>query len=118
MKTLSLLSIFVLLTSLALTACSGEPPSEKTALNRCQSIAREAMPEFVGNPRFRQGKKKVDVLQSGPQLFEFQIYGEYFFKAFNSGDSELRFDCTISKGQDDEEWTTVAFESICVGGCY
>ncbi len=101
-----------------LAACSPAPPTEKAALKRCQSLARDAMPEFVGNPRYRVNKTKVEQLKSGPQQFEFKIAGEYFFKALNSGDSELRFECTISKDLADEEWTTGAFNSICVGGCY
>jgi hypothetical protein len=101
----------------ALTACSPAAPTEKTALNRCQSLARDAMPEFVGNPLYRVAKSKVEPLKTRPDLFEYNIKGEYLFKAFNSGDSELRSTCQISKAPADAEWTTVAFDSICVGGC-
>ncbi len=101
----------------ALAACSASPPTEKAALSRCQSIARDAMPDFVGNPRYRVAKSKIDQVKAGPELFEFKVQGEYFFKAFDSGDSELRFTCQISKKPADEQWTTVAFDSVCVGGC-
>ena len=111
-------SMALLVVGAVFAACSPSPPSERTALHRCQDLARNAMPEFVGNPRYRVAKSEIDQLQSGPDEFEFKVKGEYFFKAFNSGDSELRFTCQISKQPADEQWTTVAFNSICVGGCY
>ena len=56
-------------------------------------------------------------VKTGPNLFEYDTKAEYFFKAFNSGDGELRFTCQISKAIADAEWKTGAFDSICVGGC-
>ena len=111
MKQSICVSVVLLAIGGALVACSPAAPTEKTALNRCQSIARDAMPEFVGNPRYRVAKSKVSQLKAGPELFEFEVKGEYFFKAFNSGDSELRFTCQISKSSEAEQWTTVAFDS-------
>lgn len=87
------------------------------ALQHCQSLARDAMPDIVGNPRYRTQKTDIDQSSSGPDAFEFTVKGEYFFKAFQTGDSELRFTCSIAKDLEDEKWTTVAFNSVCVGGC-
>jgi hypothetical protein len=98
-------------------ACGNEPPSEKTALRRCQSLARDEMPEVAGNPRYRTQKSVIEQVKAGPDDFEFTVKGEYFFKALENGDSEMRFTCSIGKSLEDEEWTTLAFNSICVGGC-
>ena len=116
--TRSVLVLISLLAAAALTlACGSAPPSDKTALQRCQSLARDEMPSFVGNPRYRSHKSVIEQSKAGPEEFEFTVKGEYFFKAFENGDSELRFTCTIAKNREDEQWQTLAFNSICVGGC-
>ncbi len=103
--------------AISLLACGATPPTEKMALQHCQSIARDEMPDVAGNPRYRNNKSEIEQTVAGPDEFEFTVKGEYFFKAFDSGDSELRFTCTIAKALEDEQWTLVEFDSVCIGGC-
>lgn len=112
-----LLLISLLAIGTIFLACAAKPPSEKTALQRCQSIARGKMPAVAGNPGYRSHKSQIEQVKSGPEVFEFTVKGEYFFKVMDTGDSEMRFTCTIAKNLEDEQWTTLAFDSICVGGC-
>lgn len=113
----AVLFLCALSTGSLLLACGASPPDEKMALEHCQTLARDEMPDVAGNPRYRKHKTEIEQVHSGPEEFEFTVKGEYFFKAFDSGDSELRFTCTIAKSIEDEQWTTVEFDSVCVGGC-
>ena len=106
-----------LLSTATLLACGATPPTEKMALQHCQSLARDEMPDTAGNPRYRKNKSEIEQRTPYPDEFEFTVTGEYFFKAIDSGDSELRFSCTIAKALEDEQWTVVDFESTCIGGC-
>jgi hypothetical protein len=98
-------------------ACGASPPTDKQALQMCQSIARGKMKDVAGNPRYRQAKTRISEDQSGPENFKYTVYGEYFYKTVYSGDTELSFTCSISKHIDADDWTTDAFDSVCVGGC-
>ncbi len=98
-------------------ACGASPPSEKQALEKCQSIARTKMYDIAGNPRYRQAKTQITQEQSGPDDFKFTVYGKYFYKTFQAGDSELRFTCSISKSIDADDWINDFFDFVCVGGC-
>ena len=85
--------IVLLLVSLVVAtislACGSGPPTDKMALQRCQSLARGEMPPVVGNPRYRINKSQIYQTNMGPKRFEYEVKGEYFFKAANSGDSEF-----------------------------
>ena len=100
-----------------LIACSADPPTDKQALAACQQLALAKMTDAVGNPRFRSHKATIEAVESGPENYEFAVYGEYFYKAHYSGDSELRFNCNVAKTPEAEQWTTVSFDSRCIGGC-
>ncbi len=99
-----------------LLACSAEPPSEQQALVACQEIALTKIDSGV-TPRYRQHKTQIETLQAGPENYAFSVKGEYFYKGIYSGDSELKFDCSVSKTPEAESWTTVSFDSRCIGGC-
>jgi hypothetical protein len=95
--------------------CSGGPPTEKDALLACQDRARSEMEDVAGNPRFRIHKAVIEQTESGPELYEFAIYGEYFYKTHYSGDHEMRFDCTVSQKPGTDQWVMEEFDYVCVG---
>jgi hypothetical protein len=75
------------------------------------------MRDVAGNPRYRTHKTQIEQLEMGPENYKFKIKGEYFYKTVYSGDSELRFTCTVSKALTADQWATDSFDSVCVGGC-
>jgi hypothetical protein len=115
-RNLGLIMGLMLLVTMGVS-CSASPPTEKQALGQCQDLAKTKMRSAVGNPRYRNNKTQIKQLETGPENYKFAIKGEYFYKGAYSGDSELRFTCTVSKALGADQWTTDSFESICIGGC-